>query len=218
VQTVAIRTGPPPSGPKSSAADAGADRPPPDPLDDATYQFPTASADPYAFARFAGHLPALRLPTPQPGGLLPRATARQALVVWSVVDVWAFVAALRLGPSPLAPVALAGLIATCWHLRSSSCRRRTAMRCTASPGSALAPLGATASRHGCDHGRRPGQRPHFHTTFSPRRLRRRRPLIGTRRPSDWWPAGLSPAMLMAGGSVVSGAIVHSALSAAGSLH
>ncbi len=200
-------------------ADDGGDRPPPDPLDDATYHFPTASADPYAFARFAGHLPALRLPIPRPGGLLTRATARRALVVWSIVDVWAFVATLRLGPGPLAPVALAGLIATCWHLRSSSRRRRRAVRSTGSPGPALAPLGATASRHRCDHGRRPGQRrPDLHTTFSPRRLRRRRLLIGTRRPSDWLPAGLSPAVLMAAGSVAAGAIVHSALSAAGPLH
>jgi hypothetical protein len=213
-----MRTGPSPSVPKSSAADEGPDRPAPDPLDDATYQFPT-SADPYAYARFAGHLPALRLPIPRPGGVLTRATARQALVVWSIVDMWAFVTALRLGPGPLAPVALAGLIATCWHLRSASSRRRRAVRSTASVGPALAPLGATASRHRCDHGRRPGQRrPDLHRTFSPPRLRRRRPLIGTSRPSDWWTAGLSPAMLLAVASVVSGAIVHSALSAAGPLH
>jgi hypothetical protein len=216
VQTAAIRTWPPPSAPNSTPANNGDDRPPPDPLDDATYEFPKASGDPYAFARFAGHLPALRLSAPKPGGLLPRATARQALVVWSVVDLWAFVATLRLGPDPLVPVALAGLIATCWHLRSSSRRRTPAVRAAGAPGPALAPLGATASRHG--HRRHQSGRAPGHTTFSPGQPRRRRPLIGTRRPSDLWSASLSPTIVVAAISLVSGAIVHSALSGAGPLH
>jgi hypothetical protein len=186
----------------------------PDPLDDAVYAFPTATGDPYAYARFAGHLPALRRPPPRPGGLLTRATARQASVVWSIVDLWAFVATLRLGRGPLAPVALAGLITTCWHLRSSSRRGTPARRATAPAGPALAPLGATAARHR----HRRGHRAHLHTTFSPRRQRRRRPLIGTRRPSDWWPARLSPAMLVAAASALAGAIAHYALSVAGPLH
>jgi hypothetical protein len=131
-------------------------------------------------------------------------------VVWSIVDLWAFVATLRLGRGPFAPVALAGLITTCWHLRSSSRRCTPARRATVQAGPALAPLGSAASRH--QHRR--GHRAHLHTTFSPRQRRRRRPLIGTRRPSDWWPASLSPAMLIAASSVVAGAIAHSALSGA----
>ncbi len=218
METAAIGTWPPPSGPRSAGTNHGADRPPPDPLDDAVYEFPRASGDPYAFARFAGHLPALRLPPPRPGGFLTRATARQALVVWSVVDLWAFVATLRLGPGPLAPVALVGLIATFWHLRSSSRRRTQAIRAAGAPGSALTPLGAAASRHGPGHRFRQTRPTRGHTTFSPRHPRRRRPLIGTRRPRDLWSARLSPAMVMASGSLVAGAIVHGALSGAGPLH
>jgi hypothetical protein len=215
-----MRTWPPPAGPASTPADRGADRALPDPLDDATYHFSGVSGDPYAFARFAGHLPALRLPPPRPGGILTRATARRALVVWSVVDLWAFVATLRLGPGPLAPVALIGLIATCWHLRSASGRRTPAIRVAGTPGPALTPLGPTASRHGHGHGHRchHARRARGHTTFSPRHPRRRRPLIGTRRPSDWLPARLSPAMVMASGSLVAGVIVHSVLSGAGPPH
>jgi hypothetical protein len=200
VQVAATRTGPSSSAPAAPA---------PDPLDDAVYVFPPVCADPYPYARFAGHLPALRLPAPRPSGLGTRVTARHALVVWSIVDLWAFVAALRLGPGPLAPVALAGLIATCWHLRVSSRRRRPATRTTSAMIPSLTawdPLGAATSR------------PWLHTTYVPRRLRRRRPLIGTRRPSDWWPRPLSPAVLMAGSSVVAGAVVHVALSGAGPLH
>ena len=53
MQTAATRTGPPP-----------------DPFDDVADKFPTASAERDAFVRFAGHLPALRLPPPRPGDFL----------------------------------------------------------------------------------------------------------------------------------------------------
>ncbi len=209
----ATRTGPSPS----ASAERGGDRPSPDPLDDAAYDFPPTGTDPYPYARFGGHLPALRLPPPRPGGLLTRVTARQAMVVWSVLDLWAFVAALRLGPGPLAPVALAGSVATCWHLRDTSRRRTSTARTTEALSTALtalAPLGAAASRRG--RGRR--GRPQLHTTFSPRGLRRRLPLLGTRRLSDWWPATLPPALLVVAGSMVAGAVVHAALAGAGPLH
>jgi hypothetical protein len=195
------------------------DQHPPHPLDEVAYQFPPASADPYPCARFAGHLPALRLPTPRQGGLLTRCTARQALVVWSVVDLWAFATALRLGPSPLALLALAGTVATCWHLRAASRRRTPVSRTTnaLSPALAdLAPLGAAASRRPPRH--RGLGRTRQHGTFSPRTVRRRRLVVGTRRPSDWWPSALSPAMLVAAGSVTAGAVVHAALGSAGSLY
>ena len=193
--------------------------PPPHPLDHTTYEFPPAHADPYPYARFAGHLPALRLPTPRPGGLLTRCTARKALVAWSVVDLWAFATALRLGPSPLAVLALAGTVATCWHLRLALHRRTQASRTTNALGPALgdpAPLGAAASQRSPCQRDRDRVRPH--TTFTPHKLRRRLLVVGTRRPSDLWPARITPAMLMAAGSVVTGAVVHAALSSAGSLH
>jgi hypothetical protein len=208
-------TGTPSSPPVAPPRRSGADQAPPHPLDHATYEFPPASADPYPYARFAGHLPALRLPPPRHGGLLTRCTARQALVAWSVVDLWAFATALRLGPTPLAALALAGMVATCWHLRTLSRRRTQVSRTTnaLSPALAdLAPLGASARRGHRGRGR-------LHTTFSPRTVhRRRRAVVGTRRPSDWWPAGLSPSMFVAAASVVAGVVVHAALSGAGPLH
>ena len=139
-------------------------------------------------------------------------------MAWSVVDLWAFATTLRLGPGPLAPVALAGVVATCWHLRTVARRRTSATRTThaLSPALAgLAPLGAAAARRE----QRQRDRSHLHTTFSPRRRRAAAgPSIGTRRPSDWLPATLSPAMLMAAGSVVAGAVVHTALNGVGPLH
>jgi hypothetical protein len=218
MHAAATRTERPLSPPVTASPPSRSDLPPPHPLDEVAYEFPPGGADPYSYARFAGHLPALRLPTPRPGGLLTRCSARQALAVWSVVDLWAFATALRLGPSPLAFVALAGAVATCWHLRTLSRRRTQISRTTnaLSPALAeLAPLGAASRRP--PHHRGP-DRPRQHATFSPRTVRRRRLVVGSRRPSDWWPATLPPAMLVAAGSVVAGAVVHAALSGAGSLH
>ena len=212
-------TGPPSRVPAAASPPDGSGRPPPDPLDDATYEFPPAHADPYAYARFAGHLPALRLPAPRPGGLLTRFTARQALVVWSVVDLWAFATALRLGPGPLAPVALAGVVATCWHLRAASRERTPATRTTNALESRTRRPRARWVSPRRDAGSVSANRSHLHTTFSPHRAaRHRRPVIGTRRASDWLPSSLSPAVLMAAGSVVRGAVVHAALTGAGPLH
>jgi hypothetical protein len=219
VHAAATRTEPPFPPPIAAAPPSPSDQAPPHPLDHITYEFTPAHADPYPYARFAGHLPALRLPTPRPGGVLTRCTARQALVVWSVVDLWAFATALRVGPSPLAVLALAGTIATCWHLRTVSRRRIQVSKTTTALGPALAdlaPLGAAASRRPSHQ--RDRARARQHTTFAPRQVRRRRLVVGTRRPSDWFPGRLSPGMLMAVGSVLTGAVVHAALSGAGSLH
>lgn len=138
-------------------------------------------------------------------------------MAWSVVDLWAFATALRLGPTPLAALAIAGTVATCWHLRALSRRRAQASTTTNALGPALAdlgPLGAVAARRR-QHQRNCGR---LHATFSPRMVRRRWVVVGTRRPSDWWPASLSPSTAVAAGSVLAGVVVHAALSGTGPLH
>ena len=200
---------------------AGAAPAPADPLDDAVFVFAPTGPDPFPFARFPGHLPALRLPPTRPGRFVTGTTGRRALIAWSVVDLWVFVAALRLGPGALAPVALAGLVATGWHLRSAARRPRSPAPAPGFP-SAPAPLGPTAGRRPLTHPRgQPHKQPYgtrrtISTFSAPRRLRRHVPMFGTRRPRVWWPSTLplSPALGPLACSIVTGAVVHAALNGA----
>ena len=116
----------PPPGPdprpvagRGVATGRRADRPAPDPLDDATYEFPTGRRRPLPLRPLRRAPPRPAPPsTPARRTPHPLSPPDRRWSLWSVVDLWAFVAALRLGPGPLAPVALAGTVATCWHLRT----------------------------------------------------------------------------------------------------